>query len=262
MNLNELRHGKEKLYRTLALVIGGLIWLAVLLGTLGSVLLFLIPVAIGLFIMERVFRVVLFGETVRVSEKQFPEVHAIVRQCANDMGLDKVPQVFVVDSGGLANALAIKFLKTRYVILYSHLVDMMDARKLGMVIGHELAHHAAGHVNFWIDLIMKPAYFVPFLGSAYSRACELTADRIAAAWLRDPDSSKSALVALACGSSRFTPRINIDAFREQEGMVPPVIGFLYNIFATHPRMTRRIIELDEYFRDSVAYPHATPQAAQ
>lgn len=257
MNLSELRHGKEKLYRTIALVIGGLIWVGLLLGTMGTILLFLLPVAISLFIAERVFRVALFGDSVRVSEKQFPEIQTIVRQCAGDMGLQQVPQVFVVNSSGIVNAVAIKFLKTRYVMLYSHLVDVMDAKKLGMIIAHELAHHAAGHTNFLINLILKPSYFVPFLGAAYSRACELTADRIAAAWLRDPDASKSALVALACGSMRFTPRVDVTAFREQEALVPPIIGFLVNLFATHPRTTRRVIEIDEFFRDSIGF--ATPE---
>lgn len=262
MNLSELRHGKEKLYRTIALVIGGLIWLGLVLGTVGTVLLFLIPIAISLFIAERVFQVGLFGDAVRVTEKQFPEIHAIVRQCAADMGLAKVPQVFVVNSNGIVNAVAIKFLSTRYVMLYSHLVDVLDAKKLGMIIAHELAHHAAGHTAFFVNLILKPSYFVPFLGAAYSRACELTADRIAAAWLRDLPASKSALVALACGSMRFTSRVDVEAFREQESMVPPIIGFLVNLFATHPRTTRRVIELEEFFRDSIGYSAPESRAAE
>jgi Zn-dependent protease with chaperone function len=262
MNLSELRHGKEKLYRTIALVIGGLIWLGLLLGTVGTILLFLIPVAIVLLIAERVFRVALFGDSVRVSSNQFPEIHAILRQCAGDMGLQQIPQVFVVNSNGIVNAVAIKFLRTRYVMLYSHLVDVMDAKKLGMIIAHELAHHAAGHTNFLINLILKPSYLVPFLGAAYSRACELTADRIAAAWLRDLEASKSALVAIACGSMRLTPRVNVSEFREQEALVPPIIGFLVNLFATHPRTTRRIIEIDEFFRDSLGHAAPVSQAAQ
>ncbi len=261
MDIGSLRHGKEKLYRTISMVVGGLIWLLMLIGTMGTILFALIPLAIGLWIMERLMRVVLFGEAVRVSDKQFPEIQAIVRQCASDMKLDKVPQVFVVNSGGIANALAIKLLRTRYVILYSNLVDLLDSKQMGMVIAHELAHHAAGHTSFWIDLLMKPAYFVPFLGAAYSRSCELTADRIAAAWLQDLQSSRVALVALACGSQRFTPRLDINAFREQESMVPAVFGFLLNLFATHPRMTRRIIELEEFFQESITYA-PVPQPAQ
>ncbi len=262
MNLSALRHSKEALYRTVALVAGGLIWLLLLLGTVGSILLFLVFAGISLFITERIFQAQLFGHTVRVTEKQFPEIYAIVQKCAGDMGLKTVPQVFVVNSNGLINAIAIRFLSTRYVILYSHLVDVMDAKKLSMVVAHELAHHAAGHTNFFVNLVMGPSYFVPFLGAAYSRARELTADRIAAAWLRDLEASKAALVALACGSIKYASQVDVAAFREQEASVPPIIGFLVNLFATHPRTTRRVIELDDFFRDSPHYMGPQSQAAE
>lgn len=259
MKLGSLRHNKEEIYGTIAMVVGGLFWLMLLFGTSGGILFTIIPLAITLFIADQVFRVVIFGDAVRVSERQFSDINGLVRQCASDMGLDRVPHVFVVNSAGMANALAVKFLSTRYVILYSQLIDLMDAKKMGMVVAHELAHHAAGHVNFWKKLLMVPAHFVPFLGAAYSRACELTADRIAASWLRDHEASKSALLALACGSMRLSQNLNIEAFREQEAMVPPIIGFIYNLFSPHPRMTSRIIELDEFFRDSVGYSHTSAQ---
>jgi len=95
------------------------------------------------------------------------------------------------------------------------------------VIAHELAHHAAGHTAFWRNLLIKPAFFIPFLGAAYSRACELTADRVAAAWLRDPAASKSALILLASGSLRFRKQVDLQAFREQERLVPPFFGWLF-----------------------------------
>lgn len=250
MNVASLRHEKEKIYRLISIIIGALIWLGILLGTFGTVIMFLIPMAISLFIAERMMRVVLFGHALRVSENQLPEVYAIVKQCAQDMSLQQIPTVFVVDSGGLANALAVKFLRTRYVILYSHLLDMLDQKQIAMIIGHELAHHAAGHTGFWLNLLMMPSLVVPFLGGAYSRARELTADRIGAAWVSDPEASKLALVALSCGSLRFTPRLQINAFREQENQVPAIFGFLMNLYATHPRTTKRIIELDEFFRQA------------
>ncbi|WP_244156082.1 hypothetical protein [Photobacterium angustum] len=45
MNVSSLRHPKENLYKMLCIIIGGLIWVGLLLGTLFSILIFLIPVA-------------------------------------------------------------------------------------------------------------------------------------------------------------------------------------------------------------------------
>lgn len=251
MDIGALRHPKETAYGIIAMIFGGLVWAGLVIGTFGLFLLFLIPVAIVFFIAERFMRAALFGNSVLVTEKQFPDVHSIVQGCTKDYGLIAPPTVFVVNSAGTTNALAIKFLKKQYVLLYSETVDLMaasgDAGKLKMIIGHELAHHAAGHVNFFKNLLLKPAFFVPFLGAAYSRACELSADRISSAWVGDEKSCKGALVDMACGSDKLSAGINLDAFKEQEALVPPIIGFLHELFATHPRMTRRVIEIERYF---------------
>lgn len=251
MDISKLRHEKENMYLPIVLVIGGLVWAGIILGTLGMIFVFLIPLAIVLFIAERMMRAILFGNAVQVTEKQFPDIHNVVKRCASDLGLDSLPAVFVVNSGGATNAVAVKFLKNRYVILYSEIVDLMnatgDTNRLKMIIGHELAHHAAGHVNFFRNLIIKPAIFIPFLGAAYSRARELTADRISCAWVGEEKSCKEALIDIACGSDILSNSINIEAFKDQEMLVPPIIGFLHELFATHPRLTRRVIEIERYF---------------
>lgn len=253
LNMTILRHGNEKAYFIISAIFGGLIWLLALLSTMGLIVVWLLMIAFFLYVAEGFLRAQLFGNAVQVSPRQFPEIHAICQQCSMDMGLRSTPEVFVINSGGMINALAVKLLQRRYVLLYSNLVDLMSAKELGMVIAHELAHHAAGHTAFWRNLLIKPAFFIPFLGAAYSRACELTADRVAAAWLRDPAASKSALILLASGSLRFRKQLDLQAFREQERLVPPLFGFISTIFATHPRLTVRVEELDILFcNDPVA----------
>ena len=118
--------------------------------------------------------------------------------------------------------------------------------KLKGIIGHEIAHHAAGHVHFWKDLIRKPAYFIPFLGAAYSRSREFTSDRISAMWVGNKTQYQEAMVVLACGSDNLSKAVNVETFTKQELEVPRFFGFLQEILSSHPRMTRRIIELDRY----------------
>lgn len=258
MDIGSLRHGKEKTYGLIAMIVGGIAWTLTLILTSGLVLLFLIPIAIVLFVVERLMQTVLFGNSVQVTESQFPEINQIIQGCSSDYGLSTIPKVFVVNSEGATNALAIKFLKNKYVLVYSEMVDLMGSsggtEKLKMILAHELAHHAAGHVNFFRSLLIKPAYFIPFLGAAYGRACELTADRLAAAWVGDEKCCKEALVILACGSEKLSSTINVDAFKEQEALVPPILGFLHELFSSHPRMTRRVIEIENYFTHSTMAP--------
>ncbi len=250
MNISELRHPKEKLYRTLCLAIGGLIWVALLLGTMFSILVILIPVAISLWLSEKFFQASIYGNAVHVNGNQYEKLNQLSAEVTSQLALEKKPEMFVMNSEGLTNALAIKFLSGKYVLLFSNLVDLLwdESEKentLRFVIAHELAHHAAGHVNFWPNLIMKPAMIIPFLGSAYSRSCELTCDRIAAQVVQDKQSSAKALISLASGSRELVSHTNQSAFIAQEQQVPGMFGFLQEILSSHPRMTKRLIALND-----------------
>ncbi len=251
MDIGQLRHPKEKLYRTICMVIGGLIWALALFGTMFGILIMLLPLALSLWLVEKFFQASIYGNAVHVNQQQYAELDSISHEVAKQLGLTDKPDLFVINANGMINALAIKFLSGKYVLLFSNLVDLMweegrSKNQLRTVIAHELAHHAAGHVNFWIDLLIKPAMFVPFLGAAYSRACELTADRIAAQVVQDSNASIAALITLASGSRELIQQTSIQAFINQEHQVPGFFGLLQELISTHPRMTRRVIEMNKY----------------
>ena len=178
------------------------------------------------------------------------------------MNLSKIPEVFVVNSNGVINAVAIRGLSKQYVFLYSSLVDLMLLDKEGtgmnelkMIIGHELAHHAAGHTGMVRNLLLLPARVIPFVGNAYSRACELTADHVGTVFTKDIEASKRALVALACGSKSMVDKTNIESFMQQEKEVPPITGFINELYSSHPRMTLRVKEMEYTYNKRVQAIH-------
>ncbi|KJG18763.1 M48 family metallopeptidase [Photobacterium angustum] len=250
MNVTSLRHPKENLYKMLCIIIGGLIWVGLLLGTLFSILIFLIPVAFFIWLSSKFFQASIFGNAVHVNKNQYTNLNNMADEIATVLDMKEKPEMFIVNSQGLTNALAVKFLSRKYTLLFSDLVDLLWEEKkqdqLRFVIAHELAHHAAGHVNFWINLLMKPAMFIPFLGSAYSRACELTCDRIATEIINNKSASINALITLASGSRELVTATNNDSFVQQELSVPTVFGFLQEITSSHPRMTKRVIAINNY----------------
>ncbi|MBI4707179.1 MAG: M48 family metalloprotease [Candidatus Omnitrophica bacterium] len=244
-----LRHPKESFYFLIAAIAGGIVWLALI----WLVILFIwvaIPVAIGLWIAEQFFKSWYLGNSVKLSKEQYPEIFEIVEKHSRIFNLNKHPDVFIVNSEGKTNALAAKFLKTKYILLYSSLIDRMlshnSLAELSSIIGHELGHHIAGHTAIWKNLLLKPAMFVPFLGPAYFRACELTADRIGAFLAGDKDAASLALMTLACGSSFLAPKINAEAFKNQEKQLSSFFAFLNDLWATHPRITKRVLSLEEF----------------
>jgi len=276
ININAYITTKEKVYLTICFIISGLVWLGVLfLPVYGYMNPFLpirvssIPLFTILFfllvhwIAREYFKAHIFGNSLRVNEMQLSEVYKIVLEMARKMGVDSIPLVFIVNEEGRINALAIRFIGHAYVILYASLVDLMLKRnavkELRLVIAHELAHHAAGHVSIWRNLFIAPAMVVPFLGKAYKRACELSADRLALAVTGDLPAAQRALISLACGSESLSSKTNIISFMNQEVEFLLFFGFLREIFSTHPRMTKRVIWLDNFGKSANMDSRDIPQ---
>lgn len=65
--------------------------------------------------------------------------------------------------------------------------------------------------------------------------------------LVSPDAVKEKLLSFAHGTIFLVGKTNVKAFVEQEKEINPLAGFLYDITATHPRITRRIMDIDKYF---------------
>jgi|GEM_PF-354402 Zn-dependent protease with chaperone function len=266
---------KEKVYLTLCCIVSGAYWLIALFlpvyvykilavsyfpKSLATIPLAVIIAFLLMHWMTReFFKAHIFGNSIRVNEMQFSEVYKIALEMAKKMGVEKVPYIFIVNEEGRMNAWAIRYIGHAYVVLYASLVDLMLKRnaikELRAVIAHELAHHAAGHVNVWSGIFLEPAMRTPFLGKAYRRACVLTADRLALVVTGDLQSTQRALISLACGSESMSSKTNIVSFMNQEVEFLLFFGFLREIFATHPRITKRVICLENYGKSAQIYAY-------
>lgn len=263
IDVQALRHGKEKTYFAIAAGVGGLVWASLLLSTVGLILLVLPFMLLPLWMTQQFFKASIFGNAVKAGPKQYPQLHQMVESTAKQLGMEQVPDVFILNGEGGVNAFAVKFLSGQYVLLYSDLVDLLLERKmtreLKMIVAHELAHHAAGHTSTFRSFLLMPAKFMPYVGMAYSRACEFTADRIGAAAVGDLDASKRALLAIATGLKSM--RTDVDAFVAQENEIPGMFGYINEVYSSHPRMTRRLIEL-ETMRGLLPKRQATRELAE
>lgn len=251
INVNELRHGKEKIYYGLSAIVGALFWFLMLIDYPVEIITALILLLIVLWINQQYFKAFVWGNAIHVNDSQYKELNEIVIQQAQELQLKRVPDVFILNGQGMVNAMAVRFLSGRFILLYSDLVDLMLKRnemdELKMIIGHELGHHAAGHVLFLKRLLIYPVFFFPIVAYSWGRACELTADRIGMALTNNKEASIKALASIACGSQSLSSSLNIENFKLQEKKIPGLFGFLYELYSTHPRTTKRIISLDKYF---------------
>ena len=181
------------------------------------------------------------GNAVRVSERQFPQLHRLAAAHARRLGLKRVPEVYVMESGGLLNAFATRFLGRDFVIVYSDVLELALAQgeaAVGFIMGHELAHVWRGHLKHrWLT---TPGRLFPYLGAAYSRACEYTCDRVGA--FCQPDGAISGLLALAAGKQLHA---HVDV-REYAAQAVSDQGFWIRraeLMSSHPLLPKRVAAL-------------------
>jgi Zn-dependent protease with chaperone function len=248
------RTAKERVYGGLLILFGVLGWALVgaflvfasdsgnekLVELISIDLFYVFIFVVFIWISGLVYRAYSYGNMILLGRDQFPTLHAMVEEGAAKLGLKTPPAIFLYNSNGVFNAFARRILGGRYVYLTSALVEAEDDAQIRFVIGHELGHHAAGHLNPWLNFIKAPGRIVPFLYPAYSRARETTCDAVGYHLSLDAKAARSSLAMLGCGCRRLNTGLNCEAFERQEQQVPAIFGFLTEIFRSHPRLTRRV----------------------
>jgi Zn-dependent protease with chaperone function len=137
--------------------------------------------------------------------------------------------------------------------VYSDVLALAQARgeaAVGFIVAHELGHVARGHLRFrWLTM---PGRLVPYLGAAWSRACEYTCDRFGAHC--QPDGAVDGLLVLAAGAALYR---EVDA-REYMRQVESEKGFWVKraeLMSTHPHLPKRVAAL---VRAGAAVPDYSP----
>nr|WP_302473992.1 M48 family metallopeptidase [Shouchella clausii] len=180
------------------------------------------------------------GNGVRIHEHQFGDVYERVVAISKKMGIEKVPDVFVVEAEGLMNAFATRFWGKHMILLTSDVFDLAreaGEAELDFIIAHELTHIKRNHV--WKNVLIAPAKLIPFLAQAYSRSCEYTCDRAAAYFTGNVVTAKRALAIFSIGK-RLAPELNEEAFRQQIETDSNGAVWLSEVLSTHPILPKRI----------------------
>ena len=209
-----------------------------MIGTAGAILLGLIIGYVFYLFAHSALIAHVKGNAVELSESQFPDLHGHFVACCDRLAIQPRPQAFVLNSNGVLNAFATKFLGHQYVVLHSSIVDAMEKSADGIrfYIGHELGHLRRKHIHglFW----RWPVLWLPLVGAAYSRAKESTCDRHGLACSSSPEVAGRSLAALAAGAGRWQS-LSVPAYLEQARRPPGFWMSLHELMAAYPWTAKR-----------------------
>jgi Zn-dependent protease with chaperone function len=226
--------------RMALLIIGSILWILFVVTVVGLV--YGLIFGVFLFFVQMSLIAHLRGSSVKLGPNQMPEIYERVVELSRRIGLKKVPDAYLLQSGGMLNAFATRFGRANFIVLYSELVEACgnNVKALDFIIAHELGHLHRGHLNWrWL---VAPALFIPFLGSAYSRACEYTCDRYGFLAPRDPDQRLDGLCILAAGP-QLAAAVDRRVFAAQDRDLNTAFMKLGEWFSTHPPLALRLSAL-------------------
>ena len=244
VDVDSLVHPKEKIYFAICVVVSVIIYYLLVRVVLsgaqasGVVLFYIVAGIVGYFIFHGLMLGQIRGNGIRVSARQFPELMTMANQHARRLGMDQTPDVFVLQSGGMLNAFATRFLGRNFVVLYSDvlaLATQKGEKAVSFVLGHELGHVRRNHMTR--RALVYPAMIFPFLGGAYSRACEYTCDQVGNAL--EPEGGVDGLLVLAAGRDLYT-QVNSAEYSNQRETETGFFVRLAEILSTHPNLTKRV----------------------
>jgi Zn-dependent protease with chaperone function len=181
---------------------------------------------------------------VRVSDTQLPELNRAVDACCQRLGMER-PDVYVLQHN-VWNAFATKIFGRRMVVLFSGAVDSIllkgDQTQLMFVVGHELGHHWAGHLNL-SQKLAKMGGWVFWLGLWHSRRAELTCDRVGLFCAGSAKASQLAMMNLTVGA-QLANRVNLEAAVQQwQGHRREFFVKYRTLYSTHPHLLARLEHL-------------------
>jgi Zn-dependent protease with chaperone function len=239
-----LVHPGEKTRFAITATLGILFWLAIIVGTLGLALGYVLLFFLFYLFAQSAFISYLRGSAVKITAEQFPDLHERVKACAAKTGVKEVPDAYLVHADGMFNALATRFLGRNYIVLFSSVVDALSSNPaaLNFYIGHELGHIHRRHL-VW-GPVLAPAVWIPLLGAGLRRAEEYTCDRYGLASCDTAAEAKAGMAALAAGHSRW-PALNYAAYQQQRAEVTGFWASFHEIVSDYPWTAKRAFAIDE-----------------
>lgn len=246
---------------TLALIVCipvALIGLILTFATFGLILIY-----IGLLIFFAWFglsiaKASLIANSVRVSNKNFPEIFEIYNDVKESLDYNKEIPIYIIEEGTV-NALIAKFFRTRFIVLNSELVvGMQGKNKLQMkwIIGRFIGALKAKYfktdfLRILIDSIEKIKIFNFFI-LPYERAAQYTGDNIGLLVCEDVEQVFYAFDKFLVGND-LAKQIQFEGLIDQaQDIKNNFFALLARLGSSHPHQVDRYLNLIAFARKS--YP--------
>ncbi len=213
---------------------------------------------------ERSIRLLYLATSIRVSPRQYPELHQMVEECATTLDLQPIPELYV-QQDPTPNAMAIG-LDRPIIVITTGMLQLLDEEGLRFTIGHEVGHVLSGHAIYrrmliqligiassiqWLPIGAWGIRAIIVALNEWFRKSELSCDRAGLLCVQDPQATLRVHASLA--GALNPDEMDVAGFLDQakhyqeSGDVRDSVLKLLQISAqTHPMAALRAAELQKW----------------
>jgi Zn-dependent protease with chaperone function len=218
---------------------------------------------------ERSLRLGALANSARVTDSQFPNLFAILKDAAERLDLSPLPELFVrLDPSPDARTLGVD---RPFILLSSGALDLWDEEELTCVLAHEIGHILSGHAVYktLLGILIKASPMIagsmPLGGAAimaaaaalgeWDRKSELSADRASLLAVQEAPIVFRALMKSAAGSRIAQMDVN-EFFRqardyETGGSLDSLFKLVDVLGESHPFPITRMTAIQEWEKGGV-----------
>lgn len=175
---------------------------------------------------ERGIRLLQLATSIRVSPRQYPELHHLLNQCATTLDLQPIPELYV-QRDPKPNAMTLGIDKP-IIVITTGLLDLVDEEGLRFVIGHEVGHVVSGHALYrtmllqliqlstsiqWVPIGAMGLRVIIMGLNEWYRKSELSCDRAGLLCSQDPRAALRVHASLA--GAQDPDEMDVQAFLDQ-----------------------------------------------
>lgn len=179
----------------------------------------------GAVIIRNRRRALVIGNSVRLSNTQFPEIYAVLEDLCRRIGMHQIPELYLTDSTVEALSAAFSSWHKNYIVLHQVMLDVDYTKSLdvvGFAIGRQLGAIRLNHTAWWNDMLLTYVSTLKWLVYPLHRVRVYSCDRYGAHLA--PTGFRGLLI-YATGR-RLMQSVNINDYLEQanqyEGTWPKI----------------------------------------
>lgn len=184
------------------------------------------------------------GNSLRLSDKQFPEVYAVLRDHCRRLGMNEVPELFLTSGTISPFSQTFSSWRENYIVLHQSIFDIDDLKTMDVVafvLAHELGAIRLNHTAVWNEMLLTYISSIKWLRSPLERVRTYSRDRYGAAL--SPTGFRGLLINAV--GRRLMDRVDIPDYLAQERRYGGFWSSINVFFEARPQVFTRLRKLHD-----------------